>query len=118
MLAFDLLDELTKLELHYTVGDTAQAVFSFRVKSGSTKVMNFSHDYQSVNAPVADFFEDPVKGDSLAFLQSLEGLNVKVEMPYSKTELLQQVPAELAGKSCVCQQCIDKSNLALAIDQA
>lgn len=81
ILAFNLLDQLTNLELHYTVGDTAQKVFTFRVKSGSTKVMNFFHDYQSVNAPVVDFFDDPVKGDSLAFLQSMEGLNVKVEMP-------------------------------------
>jgi hypothetical protein len=81
ILAFDLLDELTKLELHYTVGDTIQQVFTFRVKSGSTKVMNFFHDYQGVNAPVMDFFDNPIKGDSLAFLQSMEGLNVKVEMP-------------------------------------
>jgi len=83
ILAFDLLDQLTRLELHYTVGDTAQEVFTFRVKSGSTKVMNFFHDYdRSVYAPVLPFIDDPVKGDSLVFLQSLEGLNVKVEMPF------------------------------------
>ena len=27
-----------------------------------------------------------------------------------KRELLAQVPEELSGKSCVCQQCIDKFN--------
>ncbi|MGB1263191.1 MAG: cysteine-rich CWC family protein [Cognaticolwellia sp.] len=35
-----------------------------------------------------------------------------------KRELLQQVPAELSGKSCVCQPCINKFNLAHAIEKA
>ncbi len=34
-----------------------------------------------------------------------------------KRELLAQVPAELSGKSCVCQQCIDKYNAVEIVDK-
>lgn len=34
-----------------------------------------------------------------------------------KRDLLAQVPVELSGKSCVCQQCIDKFNAAIIIDR-
>lgn len=34
-----------------------------------------------------------------------------------KRDLLAQVPVELSGKSCVCQQCIDKFNTAIVIDR-
>jgi hypothetical protein len=35
-----------------------------------------------------------------------------------KPELLTQVPAALAGKSCICKKCIDKFNLKKVIDKS
>lgn len=81
LLSFDLLDASTKIELHYTISGEAK-IFTLRVKSGSTKTMNFNHDYSG--SEVINFIDDVTKGDSLAFIQSMEGLNVKVDMPYIK----------------------------------
>ncbi len=35
-----------------------------------------------------------------------------------RPELLAQVPQELSGKSCVCQQCIDKFNAVEIVDKS
>ncbi len=80
IIAFNLLSAWSNVEIHYTIQDTIQKVFGLRAKSGSTKTMNFTHDYSA--APVLSFIDNTTLGDSLVFVQSLEGLNVKIEMPY------------------------------------
>lgn len=82
MLGLDLLDGLTQMIVYYT-RDTTQETFTLRVKSGSTKIMNFQHDY--TGSEVANFIDQSALGDSLVFAQSMEGLNVKLNIPYLNT---------------------------------
>lgn len=79
ILAFDLLDGLTQMIVYYR-RDTTQETFTLRIKSGSTKTMHFQHNYNG--SPVADFIDNAAFGDSLVFAQSMEGLNVKLNIPH------------------------------------
>lgn len=79
MLAFDLLDGLTQMIVYYK-RDTTPETFTLRIKSGSTKIMNFEHDY--TGSEVASFIDNAMLGDSLVFAQSMEGLNIKLNIPH------------------------------------
>lgn len=81
ILGLELLDNISQLVFYYKE-DTTQQVFALRAKSGSTKTMHFNHTYdKGIYASINPFVNNSTLGDSLVFLQAMEGYDVEIEMP-------------------------------------
>lgn len=84
MLSFDFNSTSGGIELYYdTISsgadiDTTSLVYRFPFTSTSVKVVNFEHDYSG--APIESFIDNDI-GAEQAFLQGMEGVNVKVVFP-------------------------------------
>jgi hypothetical protein len=83
MLDFDLTRSWTGIYLYYTVDDTSYTykydfTFTSNTLSGD-RVSTYQHDYSGALA--APFIGNTVGEDSLAFIQGLQGLFLKVEFP-------------------------------------
>lgn len=79
IISFDLFSLLGGIYVYYKEdGEPAQAQYGF--KTSSVRAVNFEHDY--TGTMIESFIDQPEKGDSLAFLQGLEGLNVELDFPY------------------------------------
>ena len=65
--------------LYYTKDDTLKRQFRFPINQGSTRFLNYGNDY--AGSEVEKFIDNAGLGDSLVFVQGMNGLNVEVEMP-------------------------------------
>ncbi|GJM33092.1 MAG: hypothetical protein DHS20C18_20930 [Saprospiraceae bacterium] len=64
--------------VYYTV-DTLQKQYLFQVNDFSTKIAAFENDHTS--ALVEPFINNASLGDSLVFIQAMEGLNTRIDFP-------------------------------------
>lgn len=79
LISFDLFSLLGGIHVYYQQGGLpGQAQYGF--KTASVRALNFDHDY--AGTLIESFIDQQEKGDSLAFLQGLEGLNVELEFPH------------------------------------
>ena len=79
LISFDLFDGRGGIFVYYQQGGLpGQAQYSF--KTASVRAINFEHDY--TGTIVESFIDQQDKGDSLAFIQGLEGLNLELEFPF------------------------------------
>lgn len=79
LISFDLFSLLGGIYVYYQQGGLpGQAQYGF--KTASVRIANFEHDYTATL--IESFLDQPEKGDSLAFVQSLEGLNIELEFPF------------------------------------
>ncbi len=81
MLSFDLLSENAGIYLYYRdslAGKPKRFLFDFDLQP-TVRFVNFKHDYEG--APVAAFLEEPKLGDSLIFIQGMNGLEARLEIP-------------------------------------
>src|SRR5690606_38630320 len=63
--------------------DTVYKQFRYLPNNANgVRFSTFRHDTQGSIA--GDFIDDPAKGDSLVFIQSLSGPNIRVEFPYAE----------------------------------
>ncbi len=78
MIAFDLEHPSTRLTLYYTVEDTTHTQYVFSVQSASVKVAHFEQDYSGT----AIQFDDSAAGDSLVYVQGMNGTNAEIMLPF------------------------------------
>jgi len=76
MLGINMNDPNTKLVLYYKDQDI-QRTFDYFFDQGAVKFSRMSHDY--TGAPVEEFIDDAILGDSLVFMQGMSGLNIEVD---------------------------------------
>lgn len=76
MLGINMNNPNTKLVLYYKDQDIKKT-FDYYFDQGAVKFSKMSHDYTA--APVEEFIDDDVLGDSLVFMQGMSGLNIEVD---------------------------------------
>lgn len=59
--------------------DGSNEQYTYEFSSRFVQMSNFSHDFSG--STVENFFDDPVLGDSILFVQSMSGPNIKIEIP-------------------------------------
>lgn len=79
MLSFDISSLSASGMTVYYRQDTVKTQYNYDFSSRFVQFNNFSHDY--TGAPIDAFFEDTTLGDSILFLQSMAGPNVKIDIP-------------------------------------
>jgi len=80
ILSFNLRSAISNLTLYYHQ-DTVYKQYEYDFNSSGVIFSNFDHDY--AGSTVGDFLNDKSKGDSLLFIQSMSGTNIKIEFPYA-----------------------------------
>lgn len=80
MLNFDMVNTLSRVNLFYTNDDTLPQLHQFLITGISTRMSVFEHDFSG--STVEPFIDNTALGDSLLFVQSMSGTNVKLEFPY------------------------------------
>lgn len=80
MLSFDLLSPQSRVTIYYTLADSVQNEYNYPFTFQSVKTVNYEHDYAGKD--LLSFLEDPVRGDSLIFLQGMAGINASIEIPF------------------------------------
>lgn len=79
LISFDLFSLMGGIYVYYQQdGLPEQAQYGF--KTASVRIANFEHDY--TGTLIEPFIDQPDKGDSLAFVQGLEGLNIELDFPH------------------------------------
>ncbi|MCP3929732.1 MAG: DUF4270 domain-containing protein [Bacteroidetes bacterium] len=82
MLSFYLMTAEAGITAYYTINDIP-AQFIFQVgQSAGLKMVHFDHDYEG--SFIEKYISEPSSGgsDSLLFVQSMAGVNTKIEIPY------------------------------------
>jgi hypothetical protein len=78
MLSFNLFTTTAGIYLYYKQ-DTVPKQFVFELDEQSVRFAHYEHDFSQ--GVVAAFLDNSQLGDSLLFLQGMEGLNIKLEFP-------------------------------------
>ncbi len=81
MLSFSYRNIGSRLQVYYTRDDTLNKQYDFILSNASVKQVNFDH-YGASASDVNDFVENTTLGDSLLFLQGMQGVNVSFRFPY------------------------------------
>ena len=82
----NLLHSASKLTVYYRIPNTVNSSiedtlsYDFNINSSAQRISNFEHNYST--SEVINFMNNPVKGDSLLFVQGMEGTRVKIDIPY------------------------------------
>ncbi len=81
LLSFALNEPTSRsgIYLYYTKDDTLKRQFRFQINQGSTRFLNYDNDYSG--SKVEPFLNNAELGDSLVFVQGMNGLNVEIELP-------------------------------------
>ncbi len=78
ILSFDLVSSVSNMTLYYHT-DTIYQQYTYTFFEDGVKFSNFKHD--TAGSIVDDFINNEPEGDSLVFIQSMSGPNIKVEFP-------------------------------------
>ncbi len=85
MISFQIPHSLSEMTLFYTDysnGDTLHKTFDYLIVNGNTKLVNFNHDYSNSEAEEG-YINKSDSPDSLCLVQSMAGLNTKINFPYA-----------------------------------
>jgi hypothetical protein len=80
IVSFDLADNVSGMTIYYEQ-DSLKKQYRYSFSSTAVRFSNFKHDPSGY--VLENFLDVPNKGDSLVFLQSMGGPNVKIEIPYA-----------------------------------
>jgi hypothetical protein len=78
IVGLSLTNSLTQIRLFYSKGDAAQNPIEIEINPVSLRTVRFFHEPQGY--PINDFLNDPIKGDSLVFIQGMSGARTIVEL--------------------------------------
>jgi hypothetical protein len=79
ILGLDLLAAQSKLTLYYH-NETDTSSFDFVINENAQRYLEFEHDY-SMTSELQAALDDPGNQDTDVFIQSMAGVNVKVDLP-------------------------------------
>ena len=79
LLSFELGLTGSGIYVYYVKDDTLETQFRFELNELSTRTVNYQQDYSG--SIVESFLENPDLTDTLAFVQSMAGLNLNIEVP-------------------------------------
>jgi len=79
LLSFDMESSNTRLQVHYSFGDTT-LLYQFGFSFASAKVSTFESDFTS--SPVETAFDDPAIGQDFMYIQGASGPMARIEIPY------------------------------------
>jgi hypothetical protein len=98
ILAFNTASAYARLHVYYHQDtNKLQLQFMLNQSSAGTSITRYTHINQDFNgAPIAPYIKNPLKGDSLIFLQGLAGTNIQVEIPYAKNSKLGNIAVNKA----------------------
>ncbi len=78
LVGLSLTNPLTQIRIFYSKGAEAQAPIEIEINPISLRTARFFHEPQSF--PINDFLNDPIKGDSLVFIQGMSGARTIIEL--------------------------------------
>ena len=80
ILAFDLFDAASGIEVYYTQGDTAVLSVTFGLSfTDAAKVVQYEHNY--AGTIIDPFLQDDAPSDSLVFAQGFSGVETEIRFP-------------------------------------
>jgi hypothetical protein len=78
LMGLSLTNPMTQIRLYYSKGENAQAPIEIEINPVSLRTVRFFHEPQSY--PIYEFLNNPIKGDSLVFIQGMSGARTIVEL--------------------------------------
>ncbi len=81
LLSFQYRNVGSRVQIYYTRQDTIPKQFDLIFSNASVKTVSFDH-YGASTSQMSPFIENTSLGDSLLFVQGMEGVNVSFKFPY------------------------------------